>query len=151
MQVFVIEPAPTKAMWVMLGGTSLVVGVVLGVLLLAALSARNARFEVTAQGLRIRGDVYGRHIPAGELLPETARRVDFAATPGLRPTARRLGTGLPGYSAGWFRLANGEKALVYLTDRTHAVYVGTSAGYSVLLSPADPDGFVAALAGASAR
>ena len=55
------------------------------------------------------------------------------------------GTGLPGYQAGWFRLRNGEKALVYLTDRGRAVYVPTTAGYSVLLSPAEPDAFLAAL------
>jgi hypothetical protein len=57
-----------------------------------------------------------------------------------------MGTGLPGYQAGWFRLRNGEKALVYLTDRRRAVYVPTTAGYDVLLSPEDPDGFLRALA-----
>ena len=31
------------------------------------------------------------------------------------------------------------------TDRSKAVYVQTQAGYSVLLSPADPDGFLGAL------
>jgi hypothetical protein len=74
-----------------------------------------------------------------------ARRVDFAATPELRPGRRTMGTGLPGYQSGWFRLANGEKALLYLTDRRRAVYVPTSAGYSLLLSPDDPDAFLEAL------
>ena len=58
---------------------------------------------------------------------------------------RRMGTGLPGYQAGWFRLRNGEKALLYLTDRARAVYIPTTAGYSLLLSPADPDGFLSQL------
>jgi hypothetical protein len=52
---------------------------------------------------------------------------------------------MPGYQSGWFRLKNGEKALLYLTDRSRAVYVPTTAGYSVLLSPDDPDGFLKAL------
>ena len=56
-----------------------------------------------------------------------------------------MGTGLPGYQAGWFRLRNGEKALLYLTDRARAVYIPTTAGYSLLLSPADPDGFLSQL------
>ena len=56
-----------------------------------------------------------------------------------------MGTGLPGYQSGWFRLRNGERALLYLTDRTRAVYVPTTAGFSVLLSPAEPDRFIAAL------
>ena len=76
---------------------------------------------------------------------DEVRRVDFSTTPDLAPRWRTLGTGLPGYRAGWFRLRNGEKALVYLTDRNRAVYVPTTAGFSVLISPADPDGFVAAL------
>jgi hypothetical protein len=58
-----------------------------------------------------------------------------------------MGTGLPGYRSGWFRLRNGEKALLYLTDTSRAVYVPTTAGYGVLLSPQNPDEFVAALRG----
>ena len=46
---------------------------------------------------------------------------------------------------GWFRLKNGEKALVSLTDRHRAVYVPTSRGYALLVSPAEPDSFLAAL------
>ena len=58
---------------------------------------------------------------------------------------RRMGTGLPGYQAGWFRLRGGEKALLYLTDRSKAVYIPTTNDYSLLLSPADPDGFLETL------
>jgi len=39
-----------------------------------------------------------------------ARRIDLAASPELQPRRRTLGTGLPGYQAGWFRLKGGEKA-----------------------------------------
>jgi hypothetical protein len=46
---------------------------------------------------------------------------------------------------GWFRLRNGEQALLYLTDTSRAVYVPTTAGYSVLLSPQEPDEFLAAV------
>jgi hypothetical protein len=34
---------------------------------------------------------------------------------------------------------------LYLTDRRRAVYIPTGAGYSLLLSPADPDGFLSRL------
>jgi hypothetical protein len=56
-----------------------------------------------------------------------------------------MGTGLPGYQAGWFRLANGETALLYLTDRAKAVYVPTTNGYALILSPDNPERFMAAL------
>ena len=72
--------------------------------------------------------------------------MNFGASPELLPARRTMGTGLPGYQSGWFRLKNGEKALLYLTDRTKAVYVPTTEGYGLLLSPDDPDGFLGALA-----
>ena len=40
---------------------------------------------------------------------------------------------------------NGDKALLYLTDASRAVHVPTTEGYSIILSPADPDAFVAAM------
>ena len=120
----------------------------LGVFVLVMLSfrgARASRFEVTAYGLQIRGDLYGRTIPIRELRLESARRVDFSAEPHLLPGFRRMGTGMPGYQAGWFRLRSGEKALLYLTDRSKAVYIPTTNDYSLLLSPGDPDGFLETL------
>ena len=110
-----------------------------------SLSDPPLRFEVSATALRVRGDFYGRVIPSDLLRPEAARRVDLMREIELQPGGRTLGTGLPGYQSGWFRLRNGEKALLYLTDRARAVYVPTAAGYSLLLSPTDPDAFLAAL------
>ena len=145
MDTFPIAPAATRALWLV---PALMVVVLVPVLILVGVSLRGsraARFEVSPTGLRLEGDLYGRTIPAGQLRTRDARRVDFAADPALAPKLRTMGTGLPGYQAGWFRLKNGEKALLYLTDRSRAVYVPTTAGYSVLLSPADPDGFIAAI------
>ena len=122
-----------------------IVLIAMAVLILVAMSARSARFEVSSAGLRLRGDLYGQSIPLSQLHLEGARRVVLDHELALQPSLRTMGTGLPGYQAGWFRLRNGEKALLYLTDPERAVYIPTSAGYSVLLSPADPDAFLAAL------
>jgi hypothetical protein len=51
----------------------------------------------------------------------------------------------PGYAAGWFRLRNGQRALLYVTTRRRVLYVPTNAGYALLLSPADADGMLADL------
>jgi hypothetical protein len=95
--------------------------------------------------LQLRGDFYGRLIPADNRVVQNVRRVDFARSPQLEPKRRTMGTGLPGYQAGWFRLANGEKALLYLTDPANAGYVPTTSDYSLIMSPDDPEGFIAAL------
>ena len=145
MQEFLIAPAASRAMWFLLLVPGVVVCLVVGLLGLAMLSSRNARFEISPAGLRLRGDLYGRLIPIEQLRGASATRVDFNATPELTPARRTFGTGLPGYRSGWFRLRNGERALVYLTDDTRAVYVPTTAGYSVVLSPYEPDRFLSAL------
>lgn len=144
MQVFEIAPAGTRPLWVLAPVVLLILGVV-AALSVSLLGSRLSRFEISEAGLRLRGDWYGRLIPAGALVTAQARRVDLNATRDLRPTRRTWGTGVPGYQAGWFRLANGEKALLYVTDRSKLVYVPTAAGYALLLSPANPDAFVLAL------
>jgi hypothetical protein len=140
-------------------GTPVLVRVLVGAVLCAAVAAvgasavgsRTARFELSPAGLRLRGDMYGRLVPADRLRAAEARAVDLATERALRPTARTFGTGLPGYNAGWFRLANGERALVYVTDATRAVHVPTSDGYALLLSVEDPAALVAALHDFAAR
>jgi hypothetical protein len=114
-------------------------------LLVASYSgSRNATFELSADGLRLKGDVYGRFIPISELEQAESARVDVTSGR-YKPTSRTAGTAVPGYRSGWFRLADGSKALLYLTDPSRAVRVPTTAGYSVLLSVTEADQFVDAL------
>lgn len=146
MSTFPIAPATSRYLWLLIPALVLLLGA--AVLLVATVrGAHSSTFEIRPDGLWLHGDVYGRLIPKAELRVDLARRVDLTQEAGLRPKWRRIGTALPGYQAGWFRLRNGEKALLYLTDRTRAVYVPTTAGYVLLLSPADPDGFLSRLRG----
>jgi hypothetical protein len=144
MHVFTIVPAGDRYLWILLPISALLFGVI-ALLTVSFRGGQTARFEVSGEGLRLRGDLYGRLIPLASLRVADARRVDLAAEKALQPSWRRMGTALPGYQAGWFRLKNGEKALLYLTDRSRAVYVPTTKGYSLILSPVDPDGFLAKL------
>lgn len=138
----VFEIASSNARWgfVALGLIPLLIG--LG---LVASGLNTPKLEITEKGLRLSGELYGRFIPSTELKLEQSRLVDLKREPNLAPVIRTFGTGLPGYSTGWYRLRNGEKALLYLTDRSHAVYVPTTAGYAVLVSPKDPASFLAQL------
>ena len=145
MESFPIAPAATRALWLV---PVLLIIVLVPVVILVGgsfVGSRRAHFDLSPAGLRLTGDWYGRLIPAAEIRGHEARRVDFGKEPALMPRRRTMGTGLPGYQAGWFRLGNGERALLYLTDKIQAVYVPTTAGYSLLLSPKDPDAFLAAL------
>ncbi len=144
MAVFPIAPADSRYFWLLIP----VIVILFGAVALLATSLRGAhssRFEIRPDGLRLEGDLYGRLLPKAQLRVDQARRVDLTREEQLRPKWRRIGTALPGYQSGWFRLRNGEKALLYLTDRTRAVYIPTTAGYSLLLSPSDPDRFLSQL------
>ncbi|MDH3732578.1 MAG: PH domain-containing protein [Gemmatimonadota bacterium] len=143
-QVFPIPPATGKSVWFLVGVMVLLIGLCV-MLSWVAWSTRHSRAEVTPEGLKLVGDLWGRTIPHEQLILDNARIVDLRGEPDLQPRARTMGTGLGGFAAGWFRLQNQEKALIYLTDRTRVVYLPTDQGYSVMLSSAEPERLLAAL------
>jgi hypothetical protein len=145
MNTFSIAPASAKALWFLPAILIPVFVLVAGITFASIHGATKAQFEVSPDGLRLRGDLYGRFIPTSELRVAEARRVDFSVNPELAPSWKTMGTGLPGYQSGWFRLKDGSRGLLYLTDRSRAVIVPTTSDYSVLVSPRDPDAFLSAL------
>jgi len=88
-------------------------------------SARNTKFVISEQGLRIKGCLYGRRVPKDSLITKNIQVVDLIHDDTYRPTRRTNGVGLPGYLEGWFRLNNGEKGLLFLTKKTRVVYLPT--------------------------
>lgn len=145
-QVFPIPPAAGKGAWFLIALLVFMLGlaVLFGYL---AWSTRNSRAEVTPAGLVLVGDLWGRTIPRERLDLDAARVLDLRAEPDLQPSSRRMGSAIGGYASGWFRLRNGEKALLYLTDRRSVAYLPTHDGYSVLLSSHEPERLIAALRG----
>ncbi len=113
------------------------------VALLVVLWPNHVRFEVTSAGLRVRGSVYGRSIPATAIRLDGTRRLTVDDTPGIYPNRRTNGIGLPDYLAGWFRLNDGRSALLFVTDWSRTIAVPTTAGYDLVLSPDAPDALVA--------
>ena len=55
------------------------------------------------------------------------------------------GIGLPGYQVGRFRLKNGEKALLYVTDESTGTYLPTTERDVLLLSVESAEAFLQAL------
>jgi PH (Pleckstrin Homology) domain-containing protein len=143
-ETFPIVPGQARTLWIALLIALILVGA--GATLYLSLRGRSsARFEVSPAGLRLRGDLYGRLVPANALRLDAARAVDLRLETSLTPAVRTMGTALPGYRAGWFRLRDGEKALCYLTDNTRVAYVPTTAGYAVLVSVENPSLFLQSL------
>jgi hypothetical protein len=143
-ETFPISPATTKPLW-FLGGVAVLLVVVLALLAYTAYSARHSRVEIHGDRLKLVGDLWARSVPIRSLRLEQAEVLDLRRARDYTPRSRRLGTGLPGYASGWFRLRNGEKALVYLTRWDAVLHIPTSLGYSLLLSAERPNELLAAL------
>lgn len=131
-QVFEIAPPSTAAVV-----TVSVIGVFFLALFLLLASSWRVRFEVSPQGLKIAGSIYGRTVPLSLLDLDRAKVIDLAGDDQHSLSRRTNGIGLPGFSSGWFRLNNGEKALAFVTDKKVA-YVPTTDGYAVILSAKSP-------------
>ena len=144
MDIFAITPASSKPLWFLA-----IVCVLLAAILLAlaytAYSSQRSRVEIGADRIRLVGDFWGREIPFSMLNVSGARILDLQNHSELALKRRTFGTGLPGYASGWFRLRNGEKALVYLSRRTEVVYIPTLDRYSLLLSVDEPGRFLETL------
>ena len=140
-EVFYMIPASGKVVWI-LGPLALLLLSLLILFGYIAHSSQNVQFYVTQEGLRIRGDIYGRTVPAKSMISPQAKQIDLRKEELYQPRWRTNGIGLPGYRSGWFRLRNGEKALLFMTDPARVVYVPTREGYSLLLSVDRPDSFL---------
>ncbi len=143
-QVFPIIPAQ-GSVYLILAVILVVVFIGGGVATWAAFSSRHVTFEVSSDGITIRGDMYGRFVPKDKMVLKSARAVDLSQERDLAPRWRTNGTAYPGYKAGWFRLKDDSKALVFITDPHHVVYVPTVDGSSLMMSVSNPEQFLAAL------
>lgn len=125
--------APEKAMvhlqglWLMLGLLALAFGGIWFALQRRALI-------LTETELIFRTGFYARTLPRSSLRSDLALEVSLVERRDFAPRWRTNGIGLPGFRAGWFRLRNNEKALVFLTDPFHVTYLPTNAGYALLVS-----------------
>ncbi len=148
-QVFDIVP-PTGSAFAVVAAILVVLLVGLAAFFVYVIySSAHAAVEVSSDGVRIRGGLYGRSIPMRDLVVEQARLINLEADPDHAFTWKSNGINMPGYRAGWFRLRNGEKALAFVSDRRQVVLLPTRQRYVALLSIASPDQFLGALRAAA--
>jgi hypothetical protein len=147
-KVFGIVPAASGS-YIFIWIFSVVIGVILvGIIVMffmLSYQAKHTQFTVSDQGLRISPGLYGRFIPKEEINTDGVSVINLNITPEYKLKWRTNGASLPGYAAGWFKLENKEKALVFVTDRSSVVYIPTTANYSVMLSVREAEEFAGLL------
>ena len=125
--------APEEARGKLLG--MLAMGGVLVALVCGMMWAvRRRSLTLTDTDLVVRAGFYTRRLPRAALRPMAAVECSLFERREYAPRWRTNGIRVPGFQAGWFRLANREKALVLLTDPLHVTYLPTTAGYALLVS-----------------
>ncbi len=147
-RVFGIFPASSGTftfIWVFSVVIGLILIGVIGLFISIGYQARHVAFTVNDQGLRLGPGLYGRFIPRDDINKEGVKVVNLKVETDYQPKWRTNGSGLPGYAAGWFKLKNKEKALVFLTDRSRVVYIPTNKDYAVLLSAQEAEALADAI------
>lgn len=130
---------PGWALGLLIGlGPALLVG--------AAMSVRNPTARLGPDGLKIRVSFVNKTWALASMDRAGAKLVNLENSKDLRPKWKLWGAAMPGLSSGIFKLHNGEKAHVYITDKTQVVYIPTGSG-PILLSLQRPKDFIAALQG----
>ena len=144
MKIFEIQPSSNTVLFVVIPLCLLLLALIVLVAAFYA-SSKRAGFAINNDELEIRATLYSRKVPLAEIRREGIEPVDLEEDAGLKVKWRTNGIALPGYSEGWFRLKNGKKALLFVTDKKKLVLVPTVHDYIIIVSPADPAEFIRAL------
>jgi hypothetical protein len=119
--------------------TITIVAVVLVIVFLSVMFfAKNPEIIVTGEDLSIRSLVYGVTIPLNKINLDGIRQLNLQSEEEYNIRRRVNGIGLSYYTVGWMRLNNGNRALVYLSDKTNVVLI-PAGEYDILYSTNDFD------------
>jgi hypothetical protein len=113
--------------------------VVFTILLMIYIYSKYARYEITANSLKLYG-LYGKNIKKDFIIKEGIRIINLEEKSDYTPYLRTNDIGFPRYCEGWFRLKNREKALVLIRGKTKkAVYILTRKNFSIILGTENPE------------
>jgi len=134
------DPSVVQLLWIAVPTLVLVGGLIW-------LGARRRAVELEAGQLTVKAGPHTCRVQIAALDLERARIVDLDEHTGLRPSIKTLGTSLPGYQAGWFRMRDRwRKAFYLLTQRRRVLWLPERGdGPSLLLSLEQPQALLDAL------
>ena len=122
----------------------LLLGICPAVLVAAAMGVRNPQAELGMDGLSLKVSFIDKRWALNDIDRVNAALVNLESRQELRPKWKLWGAAMPGLSSGLFKLYDGRKAHIYITDRSKVVYLPTQSG-PVLLSLERPREFLDAL------
>jgi len=100
----------------------------------------SVKIKLDAAALVVGSGLYQVTVPMGQVDRSAVRRWTEEDV-GYKPRWRVNGIGMPGFSLGWFT-SKQSKIFAAISDRENVVVIPTSAGYTILASPSNPQEFV---------
>lgn len=134
-----------RSVWAAAAAVLAVAGLIVAVM---SYSPGPPRYTVTGDSLTIHDRFYPVTLQRSQVDLGRARVIDLAVDRSWRPTARTNGFSNSHYHSGWYRVAGGDKVLLYrasgqkLVLLPRPIAVGTPPGEGVLLEVADPEAFL---------
>lgn len=110
-----------------------------------ASSMHSRRVELLPGRLRVRRWPIPRSFALDSLDLDRARLADLRQESELHPVMKLIGSRLPGFRAGWFRLRNGHRAYVLSSSGSRALYLPRKDGSALLLGVERPEALLQAL------
>lgn len=102
---------------------------------------RNPKALLGPDGLKIRVSFVNKIWPLSSLDSKAAHTVNLDLEDGLKPRWKLFGAAMPGLKSGLFKLKNGARAHIYVTDTQKVVYIPSDKGV-ILLSMQSPASFL---------
>ncbi|TXH77944.1 MAG: hypothetical protein E6Q88_00080 [Lysobacteraceae bacterium] len=108
-------------------------------------SVRRRRVSIDGETLVIAAGINTARVKVSELQLDAARIVNLDHDSELRPRLKTMGTSMPGYRAGHFRLRDRRRAFVLVTRREKLLALPERNGRMLLLSLKQPQALLDAL------
>lgn len=109
------------------------------------------KVELLADQVQLRRWPLPRNFNLAGMDMDQARVVDLGQESALQPTIKLVGSRLPGFRSGWFRLRDGRRAYVLTTSSQRVLYLPRKDGNVLLLGVERPDALLQALRDEASR
>jgi len=112
-----------------------------GLMIGIVFSVKSSSIALKDGEIIIKALFYGRKIPVENVLIDESRTINLREEEQYDVSIRMNGISMPGIHSGWMRLKNGQKALVFLTDKEKVLLMQTK-DYPVLFSMENTEIFI---------
>lgn len=109
------------------------------------------KVELLTDQVRVRRWPLPRNFNLAGMDLEQARVADLRQENALQPTIKLVGSRLPGFRSGWFRLRDGRRAYELMTSASRVLYLPRKDGRVLLLGVERPEALLQALRDEASR